>query len=79
MLGRDGLLAVRGAAAVALGVAAAAGVVATLGWRYGPAIGWIVAATVYLVWTWLAVGRLDPQDTASHATREDPTRLMTEV
>ncbi|MCW2563623.1 MAG: putative rane protein [Mycobacterium sp.] len=79
MLGPDGLLAVRGGAAVAVGIAAAAGVVATLGWRYAPATGWIVAATVYLVWTWLAVGRLDPQDTASHATREDPTRLMTEV
>jgi uncharacterized membrane protein len=79
VLSRDGLLAVRGGAAAAIGVAAAAGVVATLGWRYGPAIGWIVAATVYLVWTWLAVGRLDPQRTASHATREDPTRSMTEV
>ena len=69
----------RGGVAAAIGVAAAAGVIATLGWRYGPAIGWIVAATVYLVWTWLAVGRLDPQHTASHATREDPTRSMTEV
>ncbi len=79
LLGRDGLIAVRGGIAGAVGVAAAAGVVATLGWRYGPAVGWIAAATVYLVWTWLAVGRLDPQSTASHATREDPTRPMTEV
>jgi uncharacterized membrane protein len=79
LLGRDGLIAVRGGIAVAVGVAAAAGVVATLGWRYGPAVGWIAAATVYLVWTWLAVGRLDPQSTASHASREDPTRSMTEV
>ena len=79
VLGRNGLLAVRGGSAVAVGVAVTAGVVATTGWRYGPAIGWIVAATVYLVWTWLAVGRLDPQHTASHATREDPTRSMTEI
>ena len=64
---------------MAVGVAAAAGVFATLGWRYGPAVGWIAAATVYLVWTWMAVGRLDPQRTASHATREDPTRSMTDV
>ena len=64
---------------MAVGVVAAAAVVAKLGWRYGPAVGWIAAATVYLVWTWLAVGRLDPQSTASHATREDPTRPMTEV
>jgi uncharacterized membrane protein len=79
LLGRDGLIAVRGGIAVAIGVVAAAGVVATMGWRYGPAIGWIVAATVFLVWTWLAVGRLDPQSTSSHATREDPTRPMTDV
>ena len=78
-LGRDGLIAVRCGIAVAVGVAATAGVVATLGWQYGPAVGWMTAATVYLVWTWLAVGRLDPQTTASHATREDPTRSMTEV
>lgn len=50
-----------------------------MGWRYAPAIGWIVAAAVYLAWTWMAVGRLDPQGTASHATREDPTRSMTDV
>jgi uncharacterized membrane protein len=79
LLGRDGLIAVRGGIAVAVGVATTAAVVATVGWQYGPAVGWIAAATVYLVWTWLAVGRLDPQTTASHATREDPTRSGTEV
>jgi hypothetical protein len=79
LLGQDGLIAVGGGVAVAVGVAAAAGVVATLGWRYGPAVGWIAAVTVYLVWTWMAVGRLDPQRTASPATREDPTRSMTDV
>jgi uncharacterized membrane protein len=79
LTGRDGLIAVRGGIALAVGVAVTAGVVATLGWQYGPAVGWIAAATVYLVWTWLAVGRLDPQATASHATREDPTRSTTEV
>jgi uncharacterized membrane protein len=78
-LGRDGLIAVRGGIALAVGVAAATGVVGTLGWRYGPPVGWIAAASVYLVWTWLAVGRLDPQSTAAHASREDPTRSMTEV
>jgi uncharacterized membrane protein len=64
---------------VAVGGAAAAGVVATLGWRYGPAVGWIAAATVYLVWTWMAVGRLDPPRTASPAAREDPTRSVVDV
>lgn len=79
LLGRDGLIAVRGGVAAAVGFAAATVVVATLGWRYGPATGWIAAALVYLGWTWMAVGRLDPQSTSSHASREDPTRSVTDV
>jgi uncharacterized membrane protein len=79
VLSRDGLIAVRGGAALVVGVAAAAAVVASAGWRYGPAVGWIAAAGVFLLWTWAAVGRMDPQRTASHATREDPTSAATDV
>ena len=78
-LSRDGLIAVRGGAALVVGVAAAAAVVASAGWRYGPAVGWIAAAGVFLLWTWAAVGRMDPQRTASHATREDPTSAATDL
>ncbi len=42
-------------------------------------VGWIAAAAVYLVWTWVVVSRMDEQRTASHATREDPTRVATDV
>ena len=55
--------------AAPLGVAAAVVVGLTAGWPYAPATGWIVAAVVYLTWTWLIVGRLDPQATSAHATR----------
>jgi uncharacterized membrane protein len=79
VLSRDGLIGVRGGAALAVGVAAAAAVVATAGWRYGPAVGWIAAAAIFLLWTWAAVGRMDPPRTASHATREDPTRAATDL
>lgn len=79
VLSRDGLIAVRGGAALVVGVAAAAAVVASAGWRYGPAVGWIAAAGVFLLWTWAAVGRMDPQRTASHATREDPTSAATDL
>jgi uncharacterized membrane protein len=79
VLSRDGLIGVRGGAALAVGVAAAAAVVATAGWRYGPAVGWIAAAATFLLWTWAAVGRMDPPRTASHATREDPTRAATDL
>lgn len=78
-LGRDGLIAVRGFAALAVGSAAASAVVATKGLQYGVAAGWIGAAGTFLVWTWAAVGRMDSRRTASHATREDPTRAVTDA
>jgi uncharacterized membrane protein len=45
--------------------------------RYAPVAGWIAAAAVYLAWTWINVGRMSPELTASHATREDPTQAAT--
>lgn len=41
---------------------------------YAPALGWISAAGTYCLWVRHAVLRLDSKNTASHATREDPTR-----
>jgi uncharacterized membrane protein len=79
VLSRDGLIAVRGSAALIVGLVAAIAVVATEGLQYGIAVGWIAAAAVFLVWTWAAVGRMNPQRTASHATREDPTQAVTDV
>lgn len=37
-------------------------------------IGWAAACLSYLVWVWLAVGRLSGEQTRQHATREDPSR-----
>jgi uncharacterized membrane protein len=37
-------------------------------------LGWDAAALTYLIWTWFRVGRLNADDTAAHATNEDPTR-----
>ncbi|MCR2801181.1 MULTISPECIES: DUF1345 domain-containing protein [unclassified Microbacterium] len=39
-----------------------------------PAVGWTVAAGIYSTWAWLAVNGMDADATASHATRDDPTR-----
>jgi uncharacterized membrane protein len=66
-------------AAVPIGAAAAVAAGALVGWQFAPAAGWIAAAAVYLVWTWVVVSRMDEQRTASHATREDPTRVATDV
>ncbi|HEY5840960.1 MAG TPA: DUF1345 domain-containing protein [Mycobacterium sp.] len=74
--------------AVRLGVAAAAGVVATIvvgptvGWPYAPAAGWIVAAALYLAWTWVLVGPMDAAATERHATShgdDDSTPRMAEL
>ncbi|WP_159501214.1 DUF1345 domain-containing protein [Microbacterium sp. 18062] len=43
-------------------------------WDYAPAVGWIAAAGTYTIWVWLTVLRLGPDETAAHATREDPTQ-----
>lgn len=67
------------AVAVLAGLAAGFGAAAPLGAEFGPAVGWLVAATVYLVWTWLAVGRMDAETTRRRATREDPTVTASHV
>ena len=61
-------------AGIRLWVAAPAGVLAailvgvTVGWPYAPASGWIVAAAVYLIWTWVIIGPMDCTATLRHAT-----------
>jgi uncharacterized membrane protein len=63
-----------------LAVSAAAGIVAGVisgmlgSWEYGPTVGWVVAAVVFCGWVWLAIWPMSAQDTASHATAEDPNR-----
>lgn len=47
--------------------------------RYAPAIGWDVAAAVLLAWVWFTIWPMGADDTAAHATREDPTRPVTDV
>ena len=44
-----------------------------------PAIGWDAGALTFLVWTWLTIGPMSAQDTAAHATREDPSRTVSDV
>lgn len=62
--------------ALALGVLAAVLVgMLRQEWHYSPAVGWIVAATVYLVWTWSVVLPMDAEGTAAHVRQryEDGT------
>lgn len=43
-------------------------------WLEAPTAAWAAAALVYVLWVWLVIGRLDPHQTKSHATTEDPSR-----
>jgi uncharacterized membrane protein len=65
--------------AVAVGAVAGAGTGAAVDWDYAASVGWDVAAGVFLVWTWSVIGGMDAEATAAHATREDPTRGVTQV
>lgn len=70
---------VRTAVAGAVGVVAAVVVGLTAGWVVAPVAFWVAAAVLYLVTTWLAIGRMDAASTARYATREDPTIGTTHV
>lgn len=65
--------------AVPIGIAVAVAVGVTAGWAFAPPAGWISAAATYLIWTWIVIGRMDADDTKSHATQEDPTRPFSDT
>lgn len=48
-------------------------------WVQAPTIGWGGATLTYLIWVWLVIWRLDPKQTRSHATAEDPSRGTTDL
>src|ERR1700761_4497328 len=82
LLGRDGPVLLRVGIAVLAGVVAAITVGFVGRWHYAPAVGWIVTAVIYLVSTWLLVGRLTAAETREHACRpheQDATRGWSHV
>ncbi len=50
-------------------------------WHFAPAIGWIVAASVYLVWTWSLVLGMDDAQTSAHVRKrhEDGTARVSHL
>ncbi len=59
---------------VFLCVTAATGLLGS--WLIAPSIGWIVAAGAFSTWFGLTLFRLGPEDTATHAIRDDPSRSI---
>lgn len=73
---------------VRVSVAMMAGVVAAMvvglsrhEWHYSPAVGWITAAGIYLVWTWMVVLPMDAEQTAEHVKHryEDGTPRLSHL
>jgi uncharacterized membrane protein len=58
-----------------------AGVVVSLFtfWQAATLIGWDVGVLLLGTWIWWAVGRLNPDETKTHATREDTSIHLTEL
>ena len=44
-----------------------------------PLVGWIAAAGIFVVWTWLEIWPQGPDATAAHARREDPSRAVADL
>lgn len=76
---RDRRVGMRVAVAGAVGAIAAVAVGVGAGWQYAGAAGWTAAATVFTAWTGAVIAGMDPEQTAAHATREDPTQAVTHL
>lgn len=49
------------------------------GWLIAPVVGWAAAIVLYTVWVWGTIAPLDAAETATHATREDPSRPVADL
>ena len=63
----------------ALGVVAGVTAGTSAGWTLAPIVGWATACVTYVSWVWLTIGQMDSRRTASHATREDPSRGTADI
>lgn len=64
---------------LAAGVLAGLVTGASWSWVYAPTVGWAIAALVYSSWVWIVIGGLDADQTAKLASREDPTRGVSDL
>ena len=68
-------LAVSGAAGATIAL-----LVGLLGdWTFAPSSGWVCTAAMFVVWTLITVAPMDAEQTAAYATREDPSKPVTQL
>lgn len=73
------LASVRVVSILVIGAIAATATGLLASWDFALVVGWIAAALSYTAWVWLRVGRMGPEQTKSHATREDPSRGLADA
>ena len=66
---------------IMLAAGAVAGVIVGLlaSWWWAGVVGWIVASATYVVWVWLHLWPLDAEAMRSHARREDPGIVVSDL
>lgn len=74
-----GRASTRVTAAAAVGIVTAVVTGLAGSWDYAASTGWDLAACTFLIWTWAVIAPMGAPDTSSHATREDPTKRVTNL
>ena len=67
------------ALALALGLVGAGVALALSGLQYAAAAGWDVTGIVLLAWVWFTIWPMGAEATSRYATREDPTRAVSDI
>ncbi len=62
-----------------IGVAGAAVSLVFTSWPFAVIIGWALATALFTTWIWATISYMDAGSTRAHATREDPSRPLTDV
>ncbi len=79
VFGPDGPRGTRLGGSAVVGVGAFVVALAPLGPTVAAVLGWILGAGVFVAWTLIVLGRLDGPAAQSHATREDSTRVVSDL
>lgn len=79
LIGKDSSRALRLAICVSLGIGAYAVTAARAPAAFAAVLAWIVAAGVFVAWTWIIIGHMSARDTQTHASKEDGTRAVSDV
>lgn len=79
MIGQESARGVRLAGAIVLGLLTAAAAGGAWGVLPASVLGWVVGGSVFCMWTLRVVHGMTPAQAQSHATREDSTRLLSDL